>query len=234
MLVLNELNHDETEHMKAHVARWKNYWENNPRLESVEKAEWLKKEISLKPWFTRFPSIFVPCSGCFVDFKYLRSIGFITACEIHFHPIQLFIKNNDITPVIKRYADYDLYLDENLKIYHADYFSLPTLRPTPSIIYDSGALLCFAQKLRPFFIKKLFNVSPNPKVIYVLGHEYTPATIPVAKKFNISQVQLYFLYGKNYNVSICYTRKVKNVPERLRLMGVQDIQETMYLLLSDE
>ena len=184
----------------------------------------------LQKYFDVFSSsennIFVPLCGKSLDMIWLSSKAKkIIGVEIAHKAIDGFMKENNLVANMEQKEKLTLYKINNIDFFVGDFFDLKEELPTQIDIFDSASLVAFNKQAREKYSKRIIQILNNKMLLITLEYSEKEKQGP---PFNVSEDEVYKLYGNDCNIKLLETLNLKDTKDRLNTLSYA--YEKIYLI----
>lgn len=207
---------------------WINAWdEGNIGFHQSKVNNFL--ENYAKKTFVKNKNIFVPLCGKSLDMIWLKEQGHpVIGVEISKKAIIAFFNENSLSYTLEKTALFDIYLGENIKIYHGSFFDLKKEDVGDCDIYDRASMVALPRDMRDNYSKKIIELASESTNILLQTFEHEE-DIVIGPPFSISKNEVGRHYSEKFMIEELQRAK-RPLPERYKDVGVKKIEAILYHL----
>jgi thiopurine S-methyltransferase len=149
------------------------------------------------------PDVLVPLAGKSVDMQWIAEQGGnVTGIEISEIAIQQFFESLGETPVVRSYADFNIYTSDQIKIWRGNFLKLPEAKmPVFDLIYDKAALVALPPQMRKEYVEKIKSLTGPQTRILLHGYSYNQQEMN-GPPFSVPEKEIEELYGSQFSINL--------------------------------
>ena len=155
------------------------------------------------------PAVLVPLSGKSEDMRWIvEQGGSVTGVEISEIAAQQFFNSQGKTPKITAFANFNIYISENISIWCGDVLKLPGHKMPPfNLIYDKAALVALPPHMRQNYVKKIITLTGPHTNILLHGFSYNQHEMN-GPPFSVPEKEVKALYGDDFSLTVLEKKSI--------------------------
>lgn len=208
---------------------WKKRWQecntgwHSDQVNPILKRYWNRLNLE------RETIVLVPLCGKSRDLAWLAGQGHtVVGVEISDIAVHDFFRDLNVTPETEKIGALTLYVYQNLRIWHGDFFDLePGDIPKPDGIYDRAALIALPPDRRKTYAADLISLSEPDTQLLLLTFEYDQEEM-AGPPFSVQASEVDQLFGEHFDIDLLYQHSILENRPDFRKAGLTSLVEKVY------